>query len=192
MLFLIQQQRRLMNINIKALLVMLTTFAILGILILTSGCAEQLVPASCTVVADATGSKITCPNGTTAYVPNGATGAQGAAGEQGVQGSQGVAGQDGATGATGAQGPQGIQGVAGPQGATGAAGTSVTAIQFCPASDANGGLPEVGFCIDGKAYSAWNVTESYQYLVYLPDGGYSSGAPGYSCNFSIVGCTVTN
>jgi len=160
-----------MNTNTKALLVMLTTFAILGVLILTSGCAEQLVPASCTVVADATGSKITCPNGTTAYVPNGA---QGATGEQGPQGSPGATGQDGS------------------QGLPGTPGSVVTAIQFCPASANSGGLPEVGFCIDGKAYSAWNVTESYQYLVYLPDGGYSSGAPGYSCSFSIAGCVVTN
>lgn len=182
-----------------------TTFLLIILLLSITRCAPDQpsfdVAPACSVSALDGGSLISCPDGTKQIVSNGI---DGGTGEKGNTGSAGVNGTSCtvATNATGAliscsdgtssQISNGALGAQGPQGAPGNNAGSVTAITFCPASANGGGLPEVGFCINGKAYSAWNATESYQYLVYLPDGGYASDAPGYSCGFTISGCVVSN
>ena len=89
---------------------------------------------TCSVQQTNTGAVITCPDGTTATLSNGAQGSQGSTGDlgatgptgpqgpQGPQGDVGPQGPAGAMGPVGATGPQGIQGPVGPQGPQGIQG----------------------------------------------------------------------
>lgn len=89
---------------------------------------------TCSVQQTSEGAVITCPDGTTATLHNGAQGVQGSTGDlgvtgptgpqgpQGVQGEVGPQGPVGAVGPVGATGPQGIQGPVGPQGPQGIQG----------------------------------------------------------------------
>jgi hypothetical protein len=63
---------------------------ILALLVL--GCAPsvaEFVPTECTVQQNSSGAKISCPDGTSALIPAGATGAQGNQGSQGAPGING-------------------------------------------------------------------------------------------------------
>lgn len=91
------------------------SIAILSILIL-SACAQQkdMIAAkngtNCTVSAVPGGAQVSCSDGTSALLSNGAVGSTGTSGSNGLTGS---------IGATGSRGPQGIQGVVGEIGPKG-------------------------------------------------------------------------
>jgi hypothetical protein len=77
----------------------------------------------CHVASDDAGSRITCPDGSTSYVPNGRPGKDGETGAAGTPGSAGVDGLDGAAGSKGDQGVKGAQGLPGPEGSEGGSGS---------------------------------------------------------------------
>lgn len=85
-----------------------------------------VVKLSCSVTQGDGGVNISCPDGSTSFLPNGAAGLAGESivGPQGAQGLTGATGATGAAGADGAQGPQGETGAQGIQGVAGVNGTN--------------------------------------------------------------------
>ena len=131
-------------------------------------------------VAPNGGSVITCPDGTSSVVLNGA------------QGSKGQTGLTGATGATGATGGQGSQGQQGAQGVSGTPGTIITPVQFCSGFKQSypSTFAESGLCIAGQMYGVYSANGGF--LALLPPGEYSSDGINSSCNFTIyANCSLT-
>lgn len=115
-------------------------FAIIPFILVIVGCAEQgasVVPSnppsssSCTVVQEADGATIKCPDGTSARLNNNSgaqtrcTVAQTANGATLSCGAESAVISNGVAGRNGAQGPQGPAGAQGPQGLPGPAGESI-------------------------------------------------------------------
>lgn len=100
----------------------------------------------CTVQQTTLGALITCEDGSSSFIPNGAVGAPGVPGDS-VVGAPGLSGPQGETGSpgqsivgqTGPQGDAGVPGLTGPGGATGSNGHSAAFAQYsagpelCPA-----------------------------------------------------------
>lgn len=136
----------------------------------------------CTVMTTETGALITCPDGSTESISNGATG---------VAGAQGIQGQTGAVGATGATGEQGATGATGAQGAQGEAGqdgrdaSPVTVVQLCESHGRTvypTNFPEQALCISDKLYGVY-WTGHQAFLAEIVPGTYRSTSP--------QGCTLT-
>lgn len=80
--------------------------------------------ASCTVTPATGGVNLSCPNGTSTFVPNGPQGDKGSTGATGASGSNGTAGTNGTTGSNGSNGSVGATGATGAAGALGATGAT--------------------------------------------------------------------
>ena len=69
-------------------------------------------------------------------------------------------------------------------------GSVVQAVQFCPNQTSYPGtFSEVGFCIQGVLYAVYSLNNGF--MSQIPSGQYSSNGVNSSCNFTVVGCTVT-
>lgn len=147
------------------------------ILLMLAGCSANnavIKQPTCSVFTNQNGSNtITCPDGTTATVNNGAS----VIGPQGATGSTGISGANGATGAVGA---------------SGANGTTITVVQFCPGTPSYPStFPEVGFCINGNVYAVYSANDGF--MTYTPPGTYSSDGINDSCTFTIgINCSITH
>ena len=88
--------------------------------------------ATCTVKQGAAGSAISCPDGTNAFVPNGAAGANGTNGTNGINGVNGTN------------------------------GTVVTSVQLCAATPHYPDvLPETALCINNHLYGVYSGLGGY-------------------------------
>ena len=107
------------------------------------------------------GALLTCTDGTSALIVNGANG------------TNGVDGATGAQGATGAVGPQGQP------------GTMFKSVQFCPGLTPTypTTFAEVGFVIGTDVYGVYSANDGF--MAFLPPGRYSSNGINASCNFTI-------
>lgn len=88
----------------------------------------KLAASLCSITQTGAGATITCDDGSTATVSNGAAGATGSAGAQGVQGIQGVQGATGVAGSTGATGSAGSNGTNGSPFSVSYGTTTLTAL----------------------------------------------------------------
>lgn len=123
----------------KKLLLFLDLVLLVIILSSALGCANpfdvQRGKVNCTVANNPDGSAtITCPDGTTTVVHNGATGPQGPTGSTGAVGPTGATGATGATGQQGDPGPTGSTGATGPQGDPGSNGSNGHSAAFSMAA----------------------------------------------------------
>ena len=150
-----------------------------------SSCTTTTVPIN--NVAPNGGALISCGDGSSSLVLNGATGAQGA---QGMQGIQGVAGQNGTNGTNGVDGingtngSNGVNGTNGTNGQDGTPGTIISPIQFCDGQTTYpSSFPEVGFCINHKIYAVYSANGGF--LTEVAPGNWSSNGIGVSCNFTV-------
>ena len=156
---------------------------VVGLTVLV-GCALGIKapPSSqpCTAVAALGGAQVTCPDGTSVFVPNGASGAPGQDGVDGTQGTPGQAGQNGATGPTGANG------------ANGADAIPVTSVKLCPGeSTYPSAFVEYALCLEGRLFAVYSANGGF--LALLPPGNYSSNAIGSSCSLTVgPNCQVTH
>lgn len=99
-----------------------TILSIFALLLIGCGSENKATFASatgCSVSQTATGTVLTCPDGSSSTISNGE---QGPKGDQGAMGTQGPVGPQGTTGIQGTTGPQGPAGLQGPKGNTGAQG----------------------------------------------------------------------
>lgn len=176
---------------------------------------------NCTVVELAVGSpnapnggiEITCPDGTSDIVGNGADGTNGSNGINGVNGSNGANGTscsvatlsvgsveapNGGSLITCSDGTSsivlnGTDGANGTNGTSGTDGTVITPIQFCTGFTQSypNTFAESGVCIAGIMYGVYSANGGF--LSMLPPGEYSSDGINASCTFSIsVNCVVGN
>jgi len=151
---------------------------LLAIVLVLSACGVNerfyTTKTACSVEAQNYGTTISCPDGTSTYIPNGING---------VNGLNGADGRDGVDGRDGADGRDGVDGIN---------GTVVTVQQFCPASHVPSypsTFPEVGMCIGGKMYGVYSANGGF--LVYMPPGVYSSNGINSSCTFTLsANCQV--
>lgn len=93
---------------------------------------------ACTVSSVSGGFKVSCPDGTSAIVPNGAMGATGPQGSAGSNGSNGATGASGAAGVNGTNGTNGANGSNGSNGANGAVGATGASGNVLALRGANG------------------------------------------------------
>lgn len=135
--------------------------------------APGLPGGSCTTTATANGALISCTDGSSTVVSNGA------------DGSNGTDGNDGADGHNGTNGINGIDGHNGTDGTPGINATPITVVNFCPGvTTYPSTFVEVGFCISNQLYAVYS--ENNGFMVLVPPGNYSSNAHGSSCTFTVL------
>lgn len=156
------------------------TAAVCVLVVMSTGCAKRVqyltgaqggsgaTGTSCSVSAVDGGSLIACTDGSSSFVPNGATGSTG---------------DTGATGAAGANGTNGTNG----QDAT-----PVTVVQLCPGTPSYPStFIEVALCINNRLYAVYSSQGGF--LTEITPGRYSSNAIGSRCNFTAHGdCKICN
>lgn len=183
----------------------LTTTIFIGLALLISSCGHQQAtttvasPLSCKVTAIDGGSQITCPDGSTQIVYNGAdghTGLTGAVGPSG-QAAKPCTVTDEVGGAL-VSCPDGssqmiTDGSNGIQGQPGSPGTIVTSVQFCASYAASypNAFPETAICLNENLYAVyWDSRNAWFALI--PPGYYSSTSTSAPCRFIVTAnCQVT-
>ena len=132
------------------------------------------------------GSIITCPDGSSVLVSNGANGTNG------VNGTNGIDGKDGKDGTNGTNGVDGQPGANGHDGANGLDGTQIQMVQFCQHSTGSypSTFPEYGFCINSELWAVYSTNGGF--LTKILPGDYTSNGVNSSCNFRVgSSCSVT-
>lgn len=142
---------------------------------------------TCSVTDVEDGALVSCPDGTSEYVYDGANGADGKDGEKGDKGDtgeQGLPGENGKDGVDGQDGEQGPMGPVGPQGPSGLSNTpGLTGYivgYIDPCGDSTG-LDEILFVLSDGKYAAWYFNVG---MVVLTDGTYKT-TDAQACHFTI-------